>query len=67
MLTATTGFKQINTGFIDDHSRKPAIGKHPGIFEKHWYANPLKLNGTDLRGDRAEPKHGKKVSQAGFE
>jgi len=43
LLTATTGFKQISTGFIDDHSRKPAIGKHPDIFEKHWYANPLKL------------------------
>ena len=27
----------------------------------------LKSNGTDLRGERAEPKHGKKVSQAGFE
>ncbi len=34
------------------------------IIRKNEY---FKVNGTDLRGDRAEPKHGKKVSQAGFD
>jgi hypothetical protein len=35
--------------------------------EDTFYDEILKMNGTDLRGDRAEPKHGKKVSPAGFE